>query len=640
MSYFISKMNPLDQNPLSTSIFKTEKRNPNPFRKGERDNFPNLDDAFDRRTNMDENKRRKENKLKCIKKQEEEESLLFTTSQNKSRHNNEDPNEFVCSLASSIYDDVSVNLSIGTRAAIAEHKHFISKHGLDGEFSSRNVEPSSHIPLAEDVEWNEFQYDSINYSSFVHKLNPNMSKCECTSTAKSFCDTSDFFNTSRVNILFTPIRNRSKVDAASRLALMGEGCVNMKGVDFEDQFDESHIDYSGSESAQLDESYLVGMLNAAAQINSSHSKSSPSQTLVEHANRNDIMSPNSQVFNDSFREKFNWDEAVQPVFCNREDNDANIVLNSNFSEDGTSLLDAKGFSFVVDDGSKFPDNTKNTFNIGVSSEFLDNTENSFVVQSGSKFMLNHSTDNLITPISKKETQSYFETPPINSSKREAFSQLNYLSISPMQGGLNSSVIADKDPPQHTSSAAPFDAKESLLEEKETVPILFDDSSVLSSIVKKSSSSERQKTRSSDSKEVSFSLDLKGKLSSSSEQSNSLREFNFNKSQVVYFDHGIEVFRAPSSKIINESNLHKGVITSHQHHPDFTVSKKNTIFTPDTEVSMTPSYDYGRDADDFRKNDIEKIQPKSLLKSFETNVQLKHTSQGKNPQQPRHIQYQR
>jgi len=582
-------------------------RNSHPFVKGRKENFPSLEDAFQYTSPEEANKLNETGQTKKSTNRRRGSSNLFLLSPEDDRKDERDKS--VCSYASTFYDDVSINLSIGGRAALAEHRHYISNHGIDDEFvtkanTSRLLEP-------EDVAWDTIMDgESFHESSIMspvrtdissnrfQRLNYSISRSKCASTTKSFCDTSDYFNSSRVHNLFTPERNKPKVDEANRLALMGEGTVNERCIDYDHDVDESHIAESECVS-DFDERYLAGMLSAAARISTSDNESSPSKESyfsfcedqkysIPTKDNNVNLSCSEQPIHNSFEAKVDWDDEADSDVFQGNFNDENVMPEGAFSEIGASFLEQKESSFIVE------------------SESNPNTNENGCLHA-------------MTPISKRQTSSYFATPPMSSPKNGSPSQFNYLGISPMHGGLHSSVLETNDLCYEHSPISSL-KQNSIVGEEEVKSLAFDSRTPVSSIMKKSSSFERLKDSSISTRGVSFSVDEKPLCLSSKKKT--IETFNAKNARAVCFDYGVEIIGEiptpnESFGVSNKLNELSG--------------KQHTLFTPDTEdVSLSPSNDYESFIDE---NPIEsalcdgvseKMKPKSLLKSFETNVNLSYS----------------
>lgn len=215
-----------------------------------------------------------------------------------------------------------LNMSIGARAAINEHTRHVAKYGLDGEKTTTSsiiettpnrTRPSptktntNYSSIMKDEEWDRLMDGSISHASFsstflvdnnrslishalsthhgrsgdrggagtiiggnhynYHHQHHNIS----TSSALNITSdqSSDFFTSSRVNMLTTPEKNKAKVDEASRLArLDGVGLPNHRGDGGGMMIRAHHNNYSESISGSTDnhdddESGMIGLFNAA-----------------------------------------------------------------------------------------------------------------------------------------------------------------------------------------------------------------------------------------------------------------------------------------------------------------------------------------------------------------------------------------
>lgn len=149
----------------------------NPFSERQRDNFPSLDAAF----------------LK----------------------NHSIEIESTCSQGSSF-----LNISIGARAALTEHLRHVAKYGIDGEKNGEEREEAIEINLVDeekhplDEQWDHILSD--DHSSVVNGSFSPLDCIEASAVDTSFTgltdvsNSADYFNSSRVNLLVTPERNKNK----------------------------------------------------------------------------------------------------------------------------------------------------------------------------------------------------------------------------------------------------------------------------------------------------------------------------------------------------------------------------------------------------------------------------------------------
>ena len=193
--------------PLSSIPRRSRKRNP--FKERQRNNFPEIDDAFRIDTN------------------------------NKNNNDNYNYND----SASNIFDNESdfdtfsevegsssvLNMSIGARAALNEHARHVEKFGIDGEKKDSDeevytgsdtnlflddqwdtlLEPSSHVGSCAvgDI---SFENNNITIISKFNKLYLAEEKLGHDESIEVMTDVSrDYFNSSRVNQLTTPERNKN-----------------------------------------------------------------------------------------------------------------------------------------------------------------------------------------------------------------------------------------------------------------------------------------------------------------------------------------------------------------------------------------------------------------------------------------------
>ena len=198
-------------------------RKRNPFSERRRDNFPDINDVF--------------------------KSAMTTSSEfvgNEIYDN--DKSDFVeddeeeCCRFSDIDGSSVLNMSIGARAAMTEHARFVAKYGIDGEINQeviRNDVNSSRDEIYSDVDSNillERQWEklldlsqaasstggsgsggipsppnSATASIYLDSSSTKEKRSEQSSSIEVMTDVScDYFNSSRVKLLFTPDRNKNR----------------------------------------------------------------------------------------------------------------------------------------------------------------------------------------------------------------------------------------------------------------------------------------------------------------------------------------------------------------------------------------------------------------------------------------------
>jgi hypothetical protein len=199
--------------PLTT-IPQRRSRKRNPFREQHRNNFPDLDDAFKTTTTSTD---------KIIDETDDE--II-------------DDNEFVDNYSDIEGSSTSIlNMSIGARAALNDHARHVAKFGIDGETNLEGVDESDsdsneiytggeNNNLFLDKQWDNFLDTSrINSSGFGGSTTNSNIDIRYSADRSGYNDESievmtdvshDYFNSSRVNLLITPERNKNRrVDMAT-----------------------------------------------------------------------------------------------------------------------------------------------------------------------------------------------------------------------------------------------------------------------------------------------------------------------------------------------------------------------------------------------------------------------------------------
>ncbi|KAL3789004.1 hypothetical protein HJC23_012709 [Cyclotella cryptica] len=164
----------------------------NPFRSLEKNNFPPLDDFFDPPKSNSRPSSAGSNPL-C-------------------------PDDSFCSRSSISVPcrDFSMDMSIGGRAAMAEHQHRIRKHGLDDDASTYDPVRKMSPSLSGSDDWGRIMDDtcsilSFSSSAFFNGQNDRSSEDVDTSVDAS----SSFFDKSVISTLLTPEKIRSARDGAN-----------------------------------------------------------------------------------------------------------------------------------------------------------------------------------------------------------------------------------------------------------------------------------------------------------------------------------------------------------------------------------------------------------------------------------------
>lgn len=194
------------------------RRRRNPFSDRERNNFPDIDEMFQ--------------SMKVSSA-----GLVGGDNSYDGKPFDEEAEDDGCCQQSDIDDSSFLRMSIGARAALNEHARFIAKHGIDGEITSGETElNNSAISEAGtnvllDNQWEKILDLSRVASSVGGSVSegipspPNLTTInlyfEGSSGEKSTIEEStsievmtdvsfDYFNSSRVNMLITPERNRNR----------------------------------------------------------------------------------------------------------------------------------------------------------------------------------------------------------------------------------------------------------------------------------------------------------------------------------------------------------------------------------------------------------------------------------------------
>lgn len=183
----------------------SEERPHNPFKEKQRDNFPCLDSVFQMKNHSIEI-------------------------------------ESTCSQGSSF-----LNISIGARAALAEHMRHVAKYGIDGEEDENGDddcerEEAIELHLVERKNPLDDQWDYLLSDEHSDNVNGSFAQIDCIETSAvdtSFAgltdisNSADYFNSSRVKLLVTPERNKNK----SGMVITREDAMNPFDDEEEDDDD-------------------------------------------------------------------------------------------------------------------------------------------------------------------------------------------------------------------------------------------------------------------------------------------------------------------------------------------------------------------------------------------------------------------
>lgn len=203
------------------------RRRRNPFSERRRNNFPDINDVFELKTTSSSGLNNEENGF------HEHHSSIF-----------DDDEEEVYCQQSDIDGSSVLNMSIGARAALNEHARYVAKFGIDGEInvqaeishaskSSDDINSETRTNLMLDEKWERLLdlsrvASSVGGSScegipspptsammnlHIENSSSEKSRFEELSSMEIMTDVShDFFNSSRVNLLVTPERNKNRIN--------------------------------------------------------------------------------------------------------------------------------------------------------------------------------------------------------------------------------------------------------------------------------------------------------------------------------------------------------------------------------------------------------------------------------------------
>lgn len=265
-----SKMNEKDnqlQTPLRISYKswqRKQERRTNPFERGERLNIPNFDEAFAPYSDAKESRIRKRPQVQARKLDELEKENSQTPFSHGKQELSSQPFESITSTSFANFRERTVcpssqssssgssfmnmsMLSIGCRAALNEHQRHIAKYGLDLSLNCDQQSQQTPSPLScsspndEDKDWDHFlDGGSSCFASTFCDSSPWDDASYARKESPSNSEMSDFFNSSRVLALETPIKNIPIIDEASERARHGmELCRrdDRYGFDDEDDFE-------------------------------------------------------------------------------------------------------------------------------------------------------------------------------------------------------------------------------------------------------------------------------------------------------------------------------------------------------------------------------------------------------------------
>eukprot|EP00569_Conticribra_weissflogii_P020559 CAMPEP_0171434054 /NCGR_PEP_ID=MMETSP0881-20121228/8928_1 /TAXON_ID=67004 /ORGANISM="Thalassiosira weissflogii, Strain CCMP1336" /LENGTH=587 /DNA_ID=CAMNT_0011954705 /DNA_START=278 /DNA_END=2041 /DNA_ORIENTATION=+ len=237
----------------------------NPFRSPNRVNFPPLDEFFESNTNS---------------------STAEATAAEENSFTNS-PEQSFSSRNSACWNDFSMDMSIGGRAAMAQHRHYVAKHGIDGaEAEEEGGSPTDSVgmsgaekssSLSEGDDWDRFMDDSYSLVSFSSTAilaarksvdEGNLSRIGrvlSESPEDSYADdaSSSFFDKSTVRVLMTPEKIRTQAVPKPDAELGTNDVTVQRGRDH--AFSESLIDQSVDCDTNISSncSGVEGMLHAA-----------------------------------------------------------------------------------------------------------------------------------------------------------------------------------------------------------------------------------------------------------------------------------------------------------------------------------------------------------------------------------------
>lgn len=194
----------------------------------------------------------------------------------------------ICS-STALLNDISVDMSIGARAALAEHRRHVSRFGIDGTTSKNPTERTfNHADEqwnrvldgnCSQASWSTYTGDQESNMSLTGRFSvaPNLNVSTTLADGEANTNTSDFFNinNSKIQNLMTPEKNKPKVDEASRLARLGEGEATHRRAAYENEYAES----LGASTAATTESGMARLFAAAMGLNDGEEKGSNSDSF-------------------------------------------------------------------------------------------------------------------------------------------------------------------------------------------------------------------------------------------------------------------------------------------------------------------------------------------------------------------------
>lgn len=468
------------------------------------DNFPSLDNALEPSKKNPEVKKGKENGANR-ENDKKKDTFLFNVSPEKE-------NALRAADQSSIisYGDVSLDLSIGARAALAEHRHYVMNHGIDGDSEFDSFQPKgeggapSHPQYMsyenpKERQWSKLmnnQEITLNGSTIEQDFDDDM--CSSFYAHRSICETSDYyFNSSRINILMTPDRNKPRVDEASRLARLGQGGVTVRGQesfddedDDEEEEDDSRSELLSGDSQNDEDDWLNGnVTNNTNELESTsdvhhvtnmfknnvqfsdneeeEAEENPDSLL--RSRRRFVDWPDEEQDQENENEQDFFQTATAPPVISRNShlpsspsrmtrtipslsssahtpirkNEASFLLEGG-SEIGISFSDV-GESFVTETNvSRFLPGLLLGTEENENDE-VDDIQSSFLLESNHKVQSQRLRSQKQQKSQHSFNRSAYDTPPSSPHRSESMANYNYLEISPMEGGvglacLNSSII--------------------------------------------------------------------------------------------------------------------------------------------------------------------------------------------------------
>eukprot|EP00536_Pseudo-nitzschia_multiseries_P018111 jgi/Psemu1/54180/gm1.54180_g len=345
------------QAPRNTVSKRIRKRNP--FSEGRRKNFPNLDDVFRTTTNIVPSG--------------------IVRGENDSFHYHRNSLDETDDDLSDIGGSSVLNMSIGARAALNEHARYVEKYGIDGEMnkasrddnnnnsnsSSNEIYSTGDTNLMLDYEWEKLlDISQINSSigrsdsgvipspsnfsttnsnfDVINTSSERSTRYEESSSIEVMTDVShDYFNSSRVNLLVTPERNRN-LGMRMIMTRDGEGvdndrCGNQQGLPFGGL--ESNTTSYNDENDKSEDYYIRSSIGIQGRLFGSDSRGTSFNLGDLSRISNNTLSDTNRMPNTSF----------QDFHPSREENDARQNTNDSFTtnagkEPPSMILNNSSFS--------------------------------------------------------------------------------------------------------------------------------------------------------------------------------------------------------------------------------------------------------------------------------------------------------